>query len=246
MMFNKAVPPAYITFEDSRVWTACCNAWGDHNKTVVTDNGDNTVNIVTTFESMLNTTVAKTTVVTEKYNIDNSSGEYVEGTTYEPIGITKKQCEAVTSIATGFHLRNLGNEVKFNEFRYFTKVKNISGSSPLTGNIFTEIKFPISLTAVDIYYTIFKDCKILDFPVSATVSWFYGQNIPNAEVLILRNPSVQNIGSANRTKETIKIYVPNELVNSYKENTNWTARASNIYPIEGSDYEVFNNWDYNN
>lgn len=29
MMFNKAVPPAYLTFEDSRVWEICCYRWGD-------------------------------------------------------------------------------------------------------------------------------------------------------------------------------------------------------------------------
>lgn len=244
MMFNKAVPPAYLTFEDSRVWSACCNAWGDHNKTIITDNGDNTVNIVTTFESVLGTTIKKRVIISEQSNVDNSLGTYTEGTTYEPVGITKKQCEAVSTLST--YLRNLGDDIKFTEFKYFTNVKNISGGSPLIGNIFTEIKFPISLTVVDIYSTIFKDCKILDFPESAAVTWFYGQNIPNAEVLILRNPSVQSVGNANRTKETIEIYVPNELVDSYKENTDWAARASNIYPIEGSDYEVFNNWDYNN
>lgn len=29
MMFNKAVPPVYLAFEDSRVWEICCYLWGD-------------------------------------------------------------------------------------------------------------------------------------------------------------------------------------------------------------------------
>lgn len=29
MMFNKAVPPVYLAFEDSRVWEICCYEWGD-------------------------------------------------------------------------------------------------------------------------------------------------------------------------------------------------------------------------
>lgn len=29
MMFYKAVPPVYLSFEDRRIWEICCYNWGD-------------------------------------------------------------------------------------------------------------------------------------------------------------------------------------------------------------------------
>lgn len=241
MMLNKVAPPAYLTFEDINIWTACCNAWGDHNKTVITDNGNNTVNIVKTFESMLNTTVNKSKIIDEQNNVDNSGGTYIEGTTYEPIGILQEQCEAVTALGT--YLRNIGTGLLFPELKYFTSVTTVSTNSPLRGNVFSKIKFPISLRTADVYYTIYSSCRILDFPASTTISWFYSQNISNVEVLIIRNSTLQKGSDASRLRNDIEIYVPAELVDSYKEDSIWIARANNIYAIEGSNYEVFNDWE---
>lgn len=122
MMFNKAVPPAYLTFEDTEFWRICCEKWGDYNEIVITDNGDNTVNIVTTFKSMLNTSVKESKIIDSQLNVDNSSGVYIAGTTKEPIGITKKQCSSVTNVVSAWN----GNTtiVKANEFQYFTGINN--------------------------------------------------------------------------------------------------------------------------
>lgn len=123
MMYNKAVPPTYLVFEDSTIWEYCCVHWGDYNETVITDNGDDTVNIVTTFKSMSNTTVKKSIVISEQNNVDNTGGTYTTGTTKEPVGITVKQCAAVTRFPNAPNDvtdSNLPGITKFNEFKYFT------------------------------------------------------------------------------------------------------------------------------
>ena len=58
-MFNKSIPPDYVEFEDPEVWRICCENWGDYNEIVITDNGDNTVDIVESFISKRNTAEIK-------------------------------------------------------------------------------------------------------------------------------------------------------------------------------------------
>ena len=70
----------YLIFEDNEVWSICCNNYGDYKEVVVTDNGDNTVDIATTPVSMMNTTANRGTTVTQ-HNVDNTGGTYVAGTT---------------------------------------------------------------------------------------------------------------------------------------------------------------------
>ena len=102
MMCHESVPPVYLHFEDYEVWKAVCTRYGDYNEIVVTDNGDNTVDITTTFKSVImldvyqqTVTVKKSVVVDTQTNVDNSQGTYTAGTTKEPVGITQKQCDAV-------------------------------------------------------------------------------------------------------------------------------------------------------
>lgn len=127
-MYNKAVPPAYLVFGDNTIWEYCCVHWGDYEETVITDTGNNndTVNIVTTFKSMLNTTVKKSIILSEQTNVDNSGGTYTIGTTKEPVGITVKQCAAVTQFPAsngGVSGTNLPGVTSFNEFKYFTNIR---------------------------------------------------------------------------------------------------------------------------
>ena len=244
MMYNKAVPPAYLTFEDNRIWTACCNAWGDRNKIVITDNGNNTVNIVTTFESKLNTTIKKSSVISTQTNVDNTGGTYTVGTTYEPIGITMEQCAAVTSFQT--YLRNLGTDLKFTECRYFS-ITNVDNGSPFQNDKFLKIKFPNTLAIISFYNNTYKNTPIIDIPKSVTrLTYFYCTNISGCDVLILRCPTIYSPNYIQVLKSDIEVYVPQELLSDYKEHAEWSKIANNIYAIEGSDYEVFNDWEYDN
>lgn len=123
MMYNKAVPPSYLTFEDAEAWRLCCINWGDYNETVITAGDNNTVDIVVTFKSKLNNTVKKSVIIDTQEGVDNSQGTYVEGTTKEPVGITQKQCSAVTSFGTVFRYCNA---VYLDDLAYFDNVSSLS------------------------------------------------------------------------------------------------------------------------
>lgn len=267
MMFNKSTPPNYLTFEDSTMWEYCCVHWGDYNETVITDNGNNTVNIVTTFKSMKNLTVKKSVVISEQNNVDNSQGTYTAGTTKEPVGITIKQCEAVTLFPHAPQaLTNLGSFTSFNEFKYF---KNITTSN--VNNLFYGLRTlvsvecpPVTWTSNNGCYQWFRDCAALrhlvlpkvanytnycfsycgaeelDFSENTRKITNFPRGNDNLKVIICRatTPPEMTAGQANAWPATLEhIYVPAESIDLYKAATVWSTKADLITSIEGSDYE---------
>ena len=88
----------YIPFEDANTLAVCCENWGDYKETVITDNGDDTVDITVTVKSMLNTSVNRSKVISTQTAVDNTGGTYTAGTTKEPVGISKRQVKVVTTI----------------------------------------------------------------------------------------------------------------------------------------------------
>lgn len=96
MMYNRASAPEYISINNLTVWTIACENFGDFNEIVITDNGDNTVNIATTYKSMLGSVVKKEKIVSSQMGVDNTGGTYTPGTTLEPIGLTQRQSDAIT------------------------------------------------------------------------------------------------------------------------------------------------------
>lgn len=96
MMYNRAFAPEYISIDNVTVWTIACENFGDFNEIVITDNGNNTVNIVTTYKSMLGSVVKKEKIVSSQMGVDNTGGTYTPGTTLEPIGLTQRQSDAIT------------------------------------------------------------------------------------------------------------------------------------------------------
>lgn len=95
MMYNRAAAPEYISIDNVTVWTIACENFGDFNEIVITDNGDNTVNIVTTYKSMLGSVVKKEKIVSSQTGVDNTGGTYTPGTALEPVGITQRQSDAI-------------------------------------------------------------------------------------------------------------------------------------------------------
>lgn len=231
MMYNKAVPPAYLTFEGTAFWAIVCNLWGDYNETVVTDNRNNTVNIVTTFISKLGNTTKKSIVTESLTNVDNSEGTYVAGTTKEPIGITAKQCAAVTQNILGRNLNNKGEIGSMNELIYFTSITSIDNGT-MTGAYPTAIQIPSNVTFVQGYSNWTKNLSIFDIPSTVTgVNSIWGMNFPSLNVMIIRCNTVISVGYANAFPSTAIFYVPDELVDSYKAASGWSAVASRIYAI---------------
>ena len=154
MMFNKYIPPNYLIFEDAEAWRICCENWGDYEEVVITDNGNNTVNITTTLKSMLNTTLKSSKIISIENNVDNSSGYYVAGTTKVPVGITKKQCENVTTIGTKF--ANNTTIKSFNELEYFIGVTTIVARA-FANSTLEYLTLPNTITSI-------RDYGIYDMP----------------------------------------------------------------------------------
>lgn len=149
MMLNRAIPATYLTFEDEEFWRICCLTYGDYEETVITDNGDNTVDIVVTLKSqMVNSnqyTVAikNSEVINSMEGVDNSGGEYIAGTTKTPVGITQKQCDAVTILGCFTWNGSLSDKFKSNtlitsvndltKFRNITQIFGNAGNGHLGG-----------------------------------------------------------------------------------------------------------------
>ena len=117
----------------------------------------------------------------------------------------------------------------------------------LSGNVFDSTKSLISLTLPLVtrldYYNIFYGSSIKKIDTSSlkTIGNFAGAS--NLETLILRSTTICTLTSVNDFSGTKiaagtgYIYVPDNLVDSYKTATNWVTFANQIKPIselEGS------------
>ncbi len=100
----------------------------------------------------------------------------------------------------------------------------------------TTINFP-NATSIQTYA--FYYCSSLitaDFPLLASISSYVFQNCSKLKTLILRVNKICTLSNANAFNDTpIKtsttegfIYVPDDLVESYKTATNWSTYASKI------------------
>lgn len=141
MMCHESVPPVYLAFEDAEFWRLTCINYGDYNETVITDNGDNTVNITTTFKSVIvsptdqrKVNLKKSSIISEETNVDNSEGTYVAGTTKEPVGITQRQCDAIKNIGyfSGSGISNVYTSnaliISANDYTHFRNLNEIYGN----------------------------------------------------------------------------------------------------------------------
>lgn len=176
MMCHESLPPVYLTFEDTEAWRLSCINWGDYDETVITAGDNNTVNIVVTFKSKLNNVIKKSVITSVRENVDNTEGIYVEGTTVEPIGITQKQCDAVTSWGTVFRYTTA---VSLNDLAKFGNVTSLSNYAFADSPNLYSIILPSKITAVNNSYGMYcinncpnlKTLKTLStaFTVSATM-----------------------------------------------------------------------------
>lgn len=231
----------YIRFEDAEVERICSENWGNYTEIVTVDNGDDTVTVTTNFVRMNNTTVASRTqesVVTRAKTEDD-----VAGTVKEKEGITYAQAAAVSSLGTEFQE---GHFTSFKECVYFTGAIDINA---FANTVFDgTVVWPNNVKNTQIAYRIqnFR-CKklIISEGFSGT---FHVYNFYNANVSIIVFPStipiIPNVSKANY-KDTCKLvingsniipivtqsyyrptynifaYVPDELVNEYKNEESW-------------------------
>lgn len=72
-------------------------------------------------------------------------------------------------------------------------------------------------------------------------SWASNMSAYNLNILILRkNSTVCTLSNSARIPNVEEIYVPQDLIESYKVATNWATYADKFKPLEGSKYEPLN------
>ncbi len=207
MMYNKAVPPTYLAFEDEEFWRVCCIHYGEYDEVVITDNNNNTVNITTTRKVMRNDNLIKSTVIDEQTNVDNTGGTYVAGTTIVPVGITDKQCKEVTALSNDFTSTSL-QVFKCSELHYFINLRVISN------NVFYDTSYP-TLIALPSSIEIIRG-NAFRFMYSIRCILIYATVPPT-------------LGSGFNQHELI--FVPDDSVNSYKSASVWSSLTVDIRPI---------------
>lgn len=251
----------YLIFEDNEVWSICCNNYGDYKEVVVTDNGDNTVDIATTPVSMMNTTANRGTTVTQ-HNVDNTGGTYVAGTTKVPVGITIEQCAAVTTLGQygssgAGPFKNNTNITAFLEFQYFTGVTSLTYGATNGNWIFygctslTKLKIPRSITSTGSGGNGLRGLSSLvfvDFPDTTAelkqYTWAFGGN--QSKTIICRAvtpPPTVSDGPYGYKRFYGGLYVPDESVEDYKTAANWSAYASYVRPLSQFDTDYPNGYE---
>ena len=104
-----------------------------------------------------------------------------------------------------------------------------------------------AVTSINNYTFQYSGAKSIDLgPNCATVSGasaFQGStNGGFLQNLILRSteaPVTISATTFNNVGNVLKIYVPQSLIEDYKNATNWSSKADILYPIEGSEFEHF-------
>ena len=198
----------YLKFEDDEVWRICCINWGDYQEVVTAiDSNAGTTTITTTHVSMLNTTATRgTSQVTTR---ETEEGD-VAGTVKNPVGITRAQCAAVSSLGNVF-MRN--TIITYLELKYLTGITSmVQNNVVYTGNI-KKFDIPIGITSLGNYVV---------------------ANLSKLESLYLYPSTPPTITSStifNLPSQTV-IYVPNGTLSAYQSAQYWSNYASRMVEFE--------------
>lgn len=178
------------------------------------------------------------------------------GTTKVPVGITKKQCTLPTSFPNTFLIYNKVIK-KFNEFRYFTNSSFTStGNSWFASSIIEELTFPPQitlmgtdcirqssmrkitlnegLTQINRNFYELPNLEVVVIPSTVTtIGSGFIYRCPNATVIMRPStpPTISSTTDWFRASPNVKIYVPDESVDTYKAANGWSEYTSRIKPI---------------
>lgn len=244
----------YIQFQDAEIKRICCVNWGTYKQIVTVDNGDDTVTITTTKIKKKNTSVlyrANISTITRAKSEDD-----VAGTVNEPLGMTYKQAAAVTSIGSTV---KSSSAFTFNEFQYFTKITAV----PSYRNVSTlkEITLPSSIKSIPnncfdgcssltscilneglktIGRNVFNFAKFTKLIIPSTVTAIVGRDFAGANslrtviLLAVNPPTNSDFNLFTAANSSVRLYVPDDSLDTYKASAKWNEMASRIYPL--SDY----------
>ena len=245
----------YMKFEDDEVWRICCINWGDYQEVVTAISGDTTT-ITTTHVSMLNTTATRG--VSQVTTRPTEEGD-VAGTVKNPVGITREQCAAVSSLGT---VLQGGHYVGFKEFESFTHSVDMTG---IVRNVTIDgtLICPWNVTGTGSYVSSNFICDkfVLSEGFSGTFHWTFFYNMTVGHIVFPSTvPIIPNVSHAGfnttlkiiingsnviptedqkyyRAAYNIFVYVADGLVDAYRAEESWQTyfNTEKILPI--SEYE---------
>ncbi len=273
-MFNKSIPPTYLTFEDAEVGRLCAEFWGDYDERVITNNGNGTVNIVDSFVSMRNRSETKRVVTNTQNNVDNTGGTYVEGTTKTARGITMKQCRAVTTLGTGDYTdyARMSPFAKntvittFPELKYFTNVKHLGrqcfyGCSNLEyidltnitsatylfiyGTKITSLVFEEGFIGFTEQYGLYLSDQVTYLDMPSTTTTIGQWCFRNHNSMVIVCRATTPPRRDNNNDGGKRLYVPQASLEAYATAWPYFANNNKLFAIEGSYYETHRELDPN-
>lgn len=147
----------------------------------------------------------------------------------------------------GNKLNGLGSgSFRFNELMFFLSVTSLTRQNQ--GITFSRLKFPPNLTSIDTYLSVWLCAQIYDFPPTLTsLASPFWLRLQGDKIFIFRSETPPTPGSnyfANGKDKVKKIYVPSAYMTAYQNHETWGQFTSKMIQLEGSKYEVFNEWDY--
>ena len=133
----------------------------------------------------------------------------------------------------------------FEELRFFTSITSLPRWSTTK---FQKVKFPPHLRTIDYYTGTWGESPILDFPSSLTTIqlyfWLRLSSNPN-RILILRSETPPSVTDSNFNAAKIgTLYVPSAYRAAYEAHSVWGRLSAKMADLEGSAYEVFNEWEF--
>lgn len=184
---------------------------------------------------------------------------------YRPVGITLKQCAAVTTFGNSENNDNaFYNNIlitTFPEMQYFTKMNSLrrsqfNGCTNLTyidvRNIhdmvylcvartkISSLVFDDGFTTMKSQYPLYQSSSIKYLDLPSTTKSMAEYSLPHAMTVVCRATTPPSLYNSSKNKGATKIYVPQESYDAYASASGWSYYATNnkLFVIEGTWYET--------
>ena len=194
----------YINFTDANEEKRLCSInWGTYKQTVTTDNGDDTVTITSKKIKKKNTSILYRAIISDVTR-EKEEGD-TAGTVNTSIGMTYKQAAAVTNIGTVF--KNNKSITSLKELRYFTGLTTLPNQAFEGCSVLLHIEIPVNIT------------KMMFNQIRSNPKLQWVKLLPNRVIPMQGNNCLYGTNNC-------PVYVPDNLVDSYKTAANWSQYAS--------------------
>ena len=163
---------------------------------------------------------------------------------------------AITPLGTSSspYLKTCKTPATFNELRFFSP--NLKTLPYIDGQRFSRIKYSSGITSISTYTATWVSGQVLDFPPTLTSllatggGGFWIRLTGSDKTVIFRSATPPSVTSSYQTAANMNkikaIYIPSEYMDAYKAHAQWgnATLVAKMQPLEGSKYEEFNEWEY--